>query len=210
MRLARRLIAFWHRRQLAEEFDEETRFHVDRLREQLAQAGLDSVAATATASRQLGSASMFRDQARDVVSLPAVERAWRDLRHGTRSLLHNPAMSVVAVASLALGIAVTTTVFSVVDAMLLHDVTARNAHRLVSFEFQPYAILRELQSAGLFEELAAGNQCGPIRWRDGGQTKAVSADCLSANFFSAIGGAAILGHLFDGDEADPQRDPRVV
>jgi hypothetical protein len=49
-----------------------------------------------------------------------------DIRHGARRLARRPALLVVAVLSVGLGIGATTTLYSVVDTLLIHDVTARD------------------------------------------------------------------------------------
>jgi putative ABC transport system permease protein len=54
-----------------------------------------------------------------------------DLRYSLRLLLKNPGFSVVAIFSLALGIAATTTIFSVVYAGLLRSLPYRQPNRLV-------------------------------------------------------------------------------
>lgn len=45
---------------------------------------------------------------------------WQDLRYGCRMLLHNPRLAVVAVLTLSLAIGASATVFSWIDAVLLH------------------------------------------------------------------------------------------
>src|SRR5919108_6349799 len=54
-----------------------------------------------------------------------------DLRDGFRSLVKNPAFSAVAIVTLALGIGMTTAIFSVVDAVLLRPVPFPDMDRLV-------------------------------------------------------------------------------
>ena len=55
----------------------------------------------------------------------------RDLRHAVRQLLRQPAFAAAAIGSLALGIGLNTTLFSVVNAVLLRDNAMRAPERLV-------------------------------------------------------------------------------
>ena len=56
----------------------------------------------------------------------------QDLRYGVRMLLRNPGFSLIAVATLALGIGATTAIFSVVDALLLRPIPFKDSDRLVT------------------------------------------------------------------------------
>jgi putative ABC transport system permease protein len=56
---------------------------------------------------------------------------WRDVRYGARMLIRKPAFTVVAVLTLALGIAATTATFTVVDAVLLRKLPVTDPDRVV-------------------------------------------------------------------------------
>lgn len=55
----------------------------------------------------------------------------QDLRYGFRMLTHNPALTVVGLITLGVGIGVNTAIFSIVDATLLRPLPFRDASRLV-------------------------------------------------------------------------------
>ena len=55
----------------------------------------------------------------------------RDVRYGIRVLRRTPVFTVVAMASLAIGIGANTAVFSLVDTVLLRSLPVRNAEELV-------------------------------------------------------------------------------
>src|ERR1041385_4422611 len=56
---------------------------------------------------------------------------WQDIRYGARMLLRKPASTVAAVLTLALGIALTTATFTVVDAVLLRKLPVADPDRVV-------------------------------------------------------------------------------
>ncbi|MGH9935734.1 MAG: hypothetical protein ACREAM_05775, partial [Blastocatellia bacterium] len=58
---------------------------------------------------------------------------FQDLRFGLRMLRTSKMLTLVAVLSLGLGIGATSVIYALVDQLLLHDVTAREPERLVSF-----------------------------------------------------------------------------
>jgi putative ABC transport system permease protein len=70
----------------------------------------------------------------------AIDSTFRDIRYGVRSLLMRPGFTAIAVVILALGIGATTTIFSVVDALLLRALPYPDAEQLV--------ILREVGAQG--------------------------------------------------------------
>ena len=61
-----------------------------------------------------------------------LETVWQDIRHAARSLVHSPAFTLTAVLSLALGIGATTTIFSVVHAVVIDPFPYRSPDTLVS------------------------------------------------------------------------------
>src|ERR1051326_2398332 len=56
---------------------------------------------------------------------------WRDIHYGARMLVRKPASTVVAVITLALGIALATATFTVVDAVLLRKLPVNDPNRVV-------------------------------------------------------------------------------
>ena len=62
-----------------------------------------------------------------------MEAFWKDLKHSLRVFLNSPGFTIAAVAALALGIAVNTAIFSVVDTVLLKPLTYPESDRIMQF-----------------------------------------------------------------------------
>jgi putative ABC transport system permease protein len=139
---------------------------------------------------------------------------FQDLRHAARTLLKSKLLMLVAVVSLGLGIGAASTIYALVDQLLIHDITAREPERLVGLSYGPwnsYPNYLDVRNSGVFAQLTASTGCYPEpRWRVGDQTYPIRANCVSGNFFEVIGVQAARGRVFTDDEAAAERDPRVV
>jgi hypothetical protein len=66
---------------------------------------------------------------------------WQDLRFGARMMIKAPGFTLIAVLSIALGIAVNSAVFTIVNGMLLKPMPARQPDRLVAlYTIEPNSI----------------------------------------------------------------------
>src|SRR5215813_12237775 len=59
------------------------------------------------------------------------ENLWKDLRYAGRQFARNPLFTLVAVASLAIGIGANTAIFSVLNAVMLKSLSVRDPQTLV-------------------------------------------------------------------------------
>jgi putative ABC transport system permease protein len=84
-----------------------------------------------TARLEMGSALAVRDAVGDVGWTATWEATWRDVRYGVRSLARNGSFTLAAVTTLALGVGVTTAVFSIVNTVLLQPLPYQESDRLV-------------------------------------------------------------------------------
>ena len=83
------------------------------------------------ARREFGNLAMIEESARDSWRIEWIEEITRAVRLGLRALLRRPTFTVTAIVSLGLGLGAATTVFSVVNTLLLKPLPYRHATALV-------------------------------------------------------------------------------
>jgi putative ABC transport system permease protein len=148
----------------------------------------------------------------------------QDLRHGIRMLFKNPAFTIVATVTLAMGIAVNATMFSLVSAFLLRRPSARDAeHVVVVTSINPapafqgdvtpisapnYLAWREANH--VFAEAAAADEYRSINLTSQGQPEALRSAAVSPNYFGVLGVSPQLGRSFTDGEDQPGRDHVVI
>src|SRR5262245_9211863 len=121
----------WLRKKMEEELEKELRFHLDQHMADLIARGLDPDEARRRARLALGGQEQVKEQCRDARGTRWLEDLLQDLRYGLRMLMKKPGFALVAVITLAAGIAANTTIFSVVDALILRPFNFPNQERLV-------------------------------------------------------------------------------
>jgi putative ABC transport system permease protein len=113
----------------------EIQSHLDHLTDEFVRSGLNRDEARRRALQAFGGAGgveLARESVRDARGLPIVEQAGIDLRRAIRSLRKTPGFTITAGLTLALGIGVSTAVFSLFDHVVLRSLPFPDADRLVS------------------------------------------------------------------------------
>jgi predicted permease len=231
MRWLRKIGTVLRRDRLDAEMSDEMRHHVELQTELNLKAGMSTEDARYAAVRQFGNVASIQEQAREVRRWIWLEQLGQDLRHAGRSLGRNPAFATAAVFTLALGIGANTTIFSLIDAVLLKPLPVRAPEQLVIFsvqhsrgqtstvDFELYE--RFLEQAGMFSSVFAYGTSGVhgygrrLRMIAGipgaeAQVEAVREEPVSGNFFSALGLTASVGRLLVESDDEPGKSEAVV
>jgi predicted permease len=211
----RRLRMRRRRDQLDHTLREEMQQHVELLTAELVARGTSPEEARLTARRRFGNPTLVREQSRDWWGFPSFESFLQDLRFGLRLLLRSPAVSLLAIATLALGIGANTAVFSAVNALLLRPLPFAQPERLVTawssggWTYVPLGVYLAYAERTRTMDLAA---CGAIGANLTGQGEAVRLDSMfvSANFFSMLGVNPEIGRSFQAGENLPGSDRVVI
>src|SRR3954467_7765423 len=143
-----------------------------------------------------------------------------DLRHGLRLLRRAPGFSGIAIITLAIGIGANTSIFSVVNAVLLQPLPYADPGRLaVVWEHNlprdrknnvvsPGNFIHWREMNQVFEDMAAVGLTFNLTLTGAGEPEQIPFQYVSASFFPVLGVAPALGRPFTADEDRPH--PRVV
>ena len=215
-----RLRALVGSRRMDREFDDEIASHLAEATEEYVQQGLSPDEAQRAAQRSFGGVTQVREVYQDVRSFVWLEDLGRDVRHAARTLRRSPAFTTAAAATLALAIGANTTMFSVLNAVLLRPLPYQSPEQLAMlWSEDPTENLREGRSAlwdvgqwrdqsQTFADMATFDTVSTVLSGADGVEPIVGAS-ISPNLFPLLGVRPILGRSFSTGEAE-QDQPIVL
>ena len=119
---------------IARELDDEIRTHIEMETDENVEGGMKPDEARQAAHRAFGNVALAQEDSRGAWIYRWAHDFAADLKFGVRMLLKNKGFSAVAVISLALGFGLNTTIFTVVNAILLHPIPVRDIASLVQLD----------------------------------------------------------------------------
>jgi macrolide transport system ATP-binding/permease protein len=132
MRSFFRKLTWWiQRRRKEDELREELQFHLAEEADERQAGGLPVDQARWAARRDLGNATLVREDTRMSWSWMLLEQLAQDLRYGVRVMSKSRAFTALAALSLALGIGANTAIYSFMDAILLRSLPVPDPASLV-------------------------------------------------------------------------------
>ena len=148
---------------------------------------------------------------------------WRNVRHAWRGLIRERSFTALAVLTLALGIGAATTIFSVIQNVLLDPFPYKEADRVVAVQirdaaradrpgrnmFQTPEFLDYQEQSRLFDEVIAGSFEDVLYTTKDG-TELLNGGLMSVNNFDFLGVPAAVGRTFAADDARPDAPPVFV
>src|SRR3990170_1132573 len=131
-----RVRALFRRDATTDEIREELHFHLEMRTAEYARQGLDGTEARRAARLRFGNLAVIQDRGYDVRGGGVMETILQDVKYALRQLARQPSFSVLAGATLALGIGVSTALFSVIDAALLRPLPYPHPEELVTINVE--------------------------------------------------------------------------
>jgi putative ABC transport system permease protein len=207
---------------MTDDLDRELRSHLENEADEQRGRGLSAEDAQYAARRALGSEAIVREDVRALSPWAALDDAAQDLRYGLRLLKKNPSFAIVAALTLALGVGATTTIFSVVHAVLMRPLPYADADRLAmvweNVNLPQYKNAQNAPAPGNFSDwrdrsstfvdMAAARD-GAWSLTGSGDPIRVSGEMVSASLFRLLQVEPALGRSFTAEE-DRAAPSRVV
>jgi predicted permease len=231
-----RLRALFRGAQLDRDTEEEMRFHVDMVAREYEAAGHTPQEARRRALQDFGGLTRKKEETRGARGVRWLEDLGRDLRYGLRMLRKSPVFTAVAIVSLGLGIGANTTIFSLVDAVLLRSLPVPDPQQLRVINWtgdgrmaftgstnQPPGqrlAVRDAVSYAVFEavrqqcagraEIFGYKRLSQVTAQLAGESFVAEGLMVSDNFFKGLGLGASFGRVFTPSDQETESAQWVI
>ena len=216
---------FLRRRRLERELASEMEAHLAEKVDDLVESGLSRAEAVRIARREFGNVTGYRERSREAWSWLWLETLGQDLRYALRAMRRSPAVTAVALVSLALGLGANIAIFSLIHSVMLESLPVREPGRLyvvsytkrsgraggtAGFSYPGYEAFRDgtRSFAGTF----AYSHLDPLKASlSGAETDSISAALVSGSFHEVLGVRAAMGRILTpADDRTPGGHPVAV
>jgi predicted permease len=199
------------RRRREDDLEREISAHLELEAEEQRDGGRSPEEARYAARRAFGNTLLIKEDVRATWRWASLESVRQDLSYAFRVLRKSPGFTAATLFSLTVGIGLNSSVFSVLNAILLRPLPAPESERLVRV-FQDdwgntsYPNYRDLRTQSTtLEGMAAYSWPNPVALsdpssRDGARTEQVWSAAVSANYFDVLGVRAQRGRMFLPEE----------
>jgi predicted permease len=198
------------------ELHEELDFHLEMQARKHMAAGVTHADAVQRARAQFGSVELTKDDARDVRGTRVFEELVQDIRYAVRGFRRAPTFALTVVLTIAIGLGLNTTVFSIFNAYVLRPLEVRDPRALYAFAWQTRdGSTHELtwdEYSGLGRGNSVFSEILAQRFLFARiDAKPAFGELVSGNYFQMLGVGAALGRtILPEDASAPGTAPVIV
>lgn len=205
-----RIRALFSPKRVERDLHDELAFHIERETQKLVDEGLPPVDARVRARARFGSTTVIADECRDERGVGVIENTMRDLAYAARAFVRAPLVSITIIVTVAIGLGLVGTVYSVLNMMLFRVDSVPDINEMFAVERprndnderqlftrpQFEAMRRDTQAfSGMYAELQ------DFDTRIDGRM--LSGALVSGNFFQVVGVHAVQGRALLPEDDDP-------
>jgi putative ABC transport system permease protein len=219
-----RLAPLFGRRRRYDDLSVSIQEHIAERADELVAEGMPRIQAEQAARREFGNVGLIEQRSREAWQWPTAESILADVRFALRQLMRSRGFTATAVITLALGIAVNATMFSMVSGFLMPKLPGPDPQHIVvpssinpDAQFQPdvYPVsvpnyLAWSDDKRVFAEMAASDGRSGSLSQPGQQPEAIVYSAVTPNYFTIFRVAPELGRALLAGEDQPGHDHVVI
>jgi putative ABC transport system permease protein len=212
--------SLFRRRRLDCDLDWEVASYVELVAEQKIRQGVSPEEALRQAHLELGGAAQVKEEVRRARPGAWLVTFWQDLKYGARILRNSPGFTAVAVLTFAIGIGANTTIFSMVNGLVLRPLPFKKPEQLVyllakhevwtnGFSYPDFEDIRD-QTGEVFSEVALTDLLHVAGFSYAGKTHTMWSNYVTTNFFEMAGLRPALGSFIRAERDTAGSEPCLV
>lgn len=219
MKFLQKFDAWFRKEKLDADMAEEMREHLERRTRANLAAGLSPDEARYAARRQFGGLDQLKEVAREQRAGVGFENFCREIGHAWRSLRKTPGFTTIALLTLALGIGLNTSMFSVLNSLQWRTPYPDDSRLVRLFRTTPQSQFIVSSAANFLDvraQATAFAQLAAVTWVDyglaepGQPAERLRGLNVTADFFPMLGIAPELGRALTAEDDQPGKNEVVV
>jgi hypothetical protein len=211
-----RLRALVFRNRVESELEDELDCHIEMQARKNVAAGMSKAEAARRARVQFGGTEQVKEECRDARQVRLIETIGQDILYAIRGFRHSPTFVLTVVATIALGLGLNTTLFTIFNAYFFRTVSVHDPHSLYEFLWTDrgggrhgftWPEYREFlkENAAFSDALAYRSVLTRQDGRD------IFGHLVNGDYFRMLGVGAALGRtLLPADSSTPGLEPVIV
>jgi predicted permease len=206
----------WRR---SDDLNSEIAGHLEMAKRDRMERGESAAEAEHGARREFGNVGLVRNVTREQWGWLWLQEFLQDVRYGARTLRKNPGFTAIAILTLALGIGANTSLFSVVNGVLLNPLPYLHPEQLVTMhESKPnfkngsisYPNFRDWQKQNHTFSGMAITRTYTYTLTGKGQAEQLRTRFISSDFFAVLGVKPVIGRTFAPGEDEIGGPPLAI